>query len=84
MGINKKIIKEEIIERLNEVENPRSTILFSANGDRHTIYFNCKKIDFAYMLIALFEMDHGLVDVAEKSIALFYERLKEKETKEKI
>jgi hypothetical protein len=73
-----KIVKEEVIKQLNDVENPRSVVLFSANGDRHTVYFNCENRDFAYMLVTLFEIDPKLVQVAEKSIVLYYERLKEK------
>jgi len=75
-----KIVKEEIIGQLYEIENPRSVVLFSGDGDRDTIYFNCKNIDFAYMLVTLFEKDSNLVKTAEKSISLYYERLQEKET----
>ena len=76
-----KIIKEEIIEQLAEIKNPRSAIV-TCDKEEHTIYYYCSNKDFAIMLIELFYQYHDLANIAEKAIQLFYTTEEEEKIQE--
>lgn len=76
-----KITKEEIIEHMAIIENPRSVVIFTCDGEEHSIYYNCDNKDFACMLIEMFREMPNLTSIAEKAIQLFYTLEEEKENK---